>query len=110
MATQFVSSGVTSSGVVESGAGNILEVLSGGTAIATVVSGGGALQVDAGGVASRTNISSGGIDNVLGAHAFVALNRRGTLNLSAGGTAHDITASGGQIQPSRSTTSNGFLF
>src|SRR6266481_7164078 len=109
MTTTFVSSGVTSSGVVESGAGNTLEVLSGGTASATTAVGGGILQVDAGGVASGTIISSGGFDDVLGADAFVSLNNGGTLNVSSGGTVHDVTASGGQINLSGTTTSNVFL-
>jgi autotransporter passenger strand-loop-strand repeat protein len=57
MTTQFVSSGVVSSGVIVS-SGNILEVLSGGTADVTSVTSGGLQQVDAGGFASGTVISA----------------------------------------------------
>ena len=60
MTTQFVSSGVVSSGV------RVFQndVLSGGTASATVVFGGGLEQVDAGGVASGTVFSQYGSEIV----------------------------------------------
>ena len=59
MSTTFVSSGVTSSGLIETG-GNTLEVLNGGSAVSTTLSSGGQLLVDSGGYAAATTISSGG--------------------------------------------------
>ena len=49
MSTTSVSSGVTSSGLTESGAGNTLEVLNGGSAVSITAVSGGFLQVDSGG-------------------------------------------------------------
>ena len=54
MSTTFVSSGVTSSGLTETGA-NTLEVLNGGSATVTTLSGGGQLLVDSGGYAVGIN-------------------------------------------------------
>jgi|EndMetStandDraft_7_1072992.scaffolds.fasta_scaffold788500_2 autotransporter passenger strand-loop-strand repeat protein len=61
MSTQFVSSGVVSSGVIIT-SGNQLQILSSGTANATSVTSGGTEQVDFGGTASGTVINSGGYD------------------------------------------------
>jgi autotransporter passenger strand-loop-strand repeat protein len=76
MTTQFVSSGVVSSGVVVS-SGNMLEVLSGGTADVTSVSSGGVQQVDAGGFASGTVILAGGSDSIFGSDTGATVNSGG---------------------------------
>jgi autotransporter passenger strand-loop-strand repeat protein len=93
MTTQFVSSGVVSSGVVVT-SGNILEVLSGGTADVTSVTSGGVQQVDAGGFASGTVISAGGSDTVLGSETGAIIDSGGVLTLS-GGSVNSITINSG---------------
>jgi len=57
--TTITVSGVTSSFLTISGAGNELIVLSGGEALSTTVEAGATLIVSSGGVASFTNVSSG---------------------------------------------------
>ncbi|WP_375778515.1 hypothetical protein ACE103_04785 [Bradyrhizobium sp. ma5] len=91
MSTTFVSSGVTSSGLTETGA-NTLEVLSGGSATQTTLSGGGQLLVDAGGYAVGTTISSGGsaVVGAGGAGDRFAVSSGGTLNVA--GTVNSFTA------------------
>jgi autotransporter passenger strand-loop-strand repeat protein len=95
MTTQFVSSGVVNSGVIVSG-GNVLEVLSGGTADATTVTSGGDQQVDSGGFASGTVISAGGSDTVFGTDTGATVNSGGTM-LLVGRTpsASNVTISSG---------------
>jgi autotransporter passenger strand-loop-strand repeat protein len=80
MTTQFVSSGVISSGVIVS-SGNTLEVLSGGTADATTVTSGGIQRVDVGGFASGTVISAGGSDTVFGTDTGATVNSGETMLL-----------------------------
>ncbi|MBR1207448.1 hypothetical protein [Bradyrhizobium sp. AUGA SZCCT0124] len=90
MSTTSVGSGITSSGLIETG-GNTLEVLSGGSAVSTTLSG-GQLLVDAGGYAVGTTISSGGSAVVSaggGADRF-AVSSGGTLNVA--GTVNSFTA------------------
>ncbi|WP_375787265.1 hypothetical protein ACE10Z_06865 [Bradyrhizobium sp. Pha-3] len=91
MSTTFVSSGVTSSGLIETG-GNTLEVLGGGSATQTTLSSGGQLLVDSGGYAVGTTISNGGSAVVSaggGADRF-AVSSGGTLNVA--GTVNSFTA------------------
>ncbi|SED91990.1 autotransporter passenger strand-loop-strand repeat-containing protein [Bradyrhizobium erythrophlei] len=90
MSTTFVSSGVISSGLTETG-GNTLEVLSGGFASVTTLSG-GQLLVDAGGYAVGTTISSGGsaVVGAGGAGDRFAVSSGGTLNVA--GTVNSFTA------------------
>jgi autotransporter passenger strand-loop-strand repeat protein len=99
MTTQFVSSGVVSSGVVVSN-GNILEVLSGGTADVTSVTGGGIEQIDAGGVASGTVISAGGSETVLsgGTDLNTIISNGGFELVSSGGTISSTTIAGGTLE------------
>src|SRR5260221_8439235 len=98
MGTQFVSSGVTSSGLVVSGAGNTLEVLSGGFASATVVAGGGNLQIDSGGSAAGAFISSGGSLFVFGTITNnVDVYSGGVENIVAGGFTSGALNSGTRI-------------
>jgi autotransporter passenger strand-loop-strand repeat protein len=91
--TQFVSSGVVSSGV-SVGSANVLEVLSGGTASAIRVGSSGTEQVDQGGNASTTVISSGGIEVVYGSESGAAL-AGGTLEVISGGVVRGATVSSG---------------
>ena len=50
--------------------GGILDVLSGGTAIGSVVSSGGTLQLFGGGTANGTTISPGGIEEIGSAYTL----------------------------------------
>jgi autotransporter passenger strand-loop-strand repeat protein len=93
MTTQFVSSGVTSSGAVVT-SGNTLEVLSGGTANATNVNSGDIQQVDAGGLASATLISSGGTDLVFGSDTHDQVLAGGIETIGSGGVVSAVTGSG----------------
>src|SRR5260370_29130584 len=61
-ATHVVSSGVTESGDVVTGAGSLLIVSSGGTTIGATATNGGTEEVLAGGVASRTVIAGGTLE------------------------------------------------
>jgi autotransporter passenger strand-loop-strand repeat protein len=63
---EYVSSGVTSSGLTLA-AGTILEVMSGGSATSTTVQSGGSALIDAGAAASSTAVANGGTETVLGA-------------------------------------------
>ena len=56
----YVSSGVTSSGIVLSGLGDSMTILNGGTANSTTVNSGGAMIVSSGGRANSTTVNSGG--------------------------------------------------
>ncbi|MCS3446158.1 MULTISPECIES: beta strand repeat-containing protein [Bradyrhizobium] len=91
MSTTFVSSGVTSSGLIETGS-NTLEVLNGGHAVTTTLSSGGQLLVDAGGYAVGTTISSGGTATISagGGADRLAVSSGGTLNVA--GTVNSFTA------------------
>jgi autotransporter passenger strand-loop-strand repeat protein len=90
MTTQFVSSGIVSSGVLVT-SGNVLEVLSGGTADVTSVTSGGLQQVDAGGFVSGTAISAGGSDTVFGSDTGATVNSGGIEIVSSGGIASSAT-------------------
>jgi autotransporter passenger strand-loop-strand repeat protein len=96
MTTQFVGSGVVSSGVIVS-SGNILEVLSGGTADVTSVTSGGIQQVDAGGFASGTVISAGGSDTVFGLDTGATVNSGGREIVFGGGTVSAATVNSGGL-------------
>jgi autotransporter passenger strand-loop-strand repeat protein len=96
MTTQFVSSGVVSSGVIVT-SGNVLEVLSGGTADVTSVTSGGLQQVDAGGFASGTVISAGGSDTVFGSDTGATVNSGGIETVSSGGIANSATINNGGV-------------
>jgi autotransporter passenger strand-loop-strand repeat protein len=96
MTTQFVSSGVVSSGVIVS-SGNILEVLSGGTADVTSVTSGGTQQVDSGGFASGTVISAGGSDTVFGSDTGATVNGGGSEIVHAQGTVSSATVNSGGL-------------
>ena len=113
MTTQFVSSGVVSSGVIVTGF-NILEILSGGTANATSVTSSGTVQVDFGGLASATIlsgslateivsgtdisgiVSSGGTLNVFGSASNATVFSGGVEHVSSGGSVANQVLSGGQ--------------
>jgi autotransporter passenger strand-loop-strand repeat protein/T5SS/PEP-CTERM-associated repeat protein len=95
---QFVSSGVTRSGIVVSGTGSVLEVLSGGTASATVVVAGGIQRVDVGGRAVGARVSSGGVDDIFGSDSFATISRGGAVNVSSGGMADHSTVSSGGVE------------
>jgi autotransporter passenger strand-loop-strand repeat protein len=91
--TQLVSSGVVSSGAAVT-SGNVLEVLSGGSANATSVGSSGTEQVDAGAHASGTIVSGGGTEVVYGSETGAAV-RGGTLEVISGGVASGTTVSSG---------------
>ncbi|WP_299107554.1 hypothetical protein, partial [uncultured Bradyrhizobium sp.] len=105
MSTTFVSSGVTSSGLIETG-GNTLEVLNGGSAVSTTLSSGGQLLVDSGGYAAATTISSGGSATISAGGAMsgtgsgstgVFNSDNGTVNVLAGGVVDHIRVGGGGV-------------
>ena len=62
MTTYSVGAGETTSGLVLSSFSDSETVLSGGTAIATVVSNGGVEEIESGGIASGTVVNSQGFD------------------------------------------------
>ena len=95
MTTQFVSSGVVSSGVIVA-SGDTLEIEAGGTADVTSVTSGGIQQVDLGGLASGTLISAGGSDTVFGSDSAAIVD--GTLTVSSGGTTTGSTISSGGVE------------
>jgi len=98
MSTQFVSSGVTSSGVVVT-SGNILSVLSGGTASTTTITTSNTYQFVSG-LAVGT-IVSGGVDVVYsgGVDKGAIISTGGTQYLASGGFASGATVlSGGQLR------------
>ncbi|MVT66203.1 hypothetical protein GPL21_13925 [Bradyrhizobium pachyrhizi] len=96
MSTTFVSSGVTSSGLIETGS-NILEVLNGGSAVSTGLSGGGQLLVDSGGYAVRTAISSGGsaVISAGGGADHLTVSNGGTLNVAGMVNSNTAVLTGG---------------
>ena len=101
MTTQFVSSGVVSSGIVVT-SGNALIVLSGGVASATTVSDGGVEVVH--GSAAGTMIASGGLDLLSSGGTTISAVLAGGNGLAAieivnsGGTASATTISGGGVE------------
>jgi autotransporter passenger strand-loop-strand repeat protein len=94
MTTTFVSSGVTSSGLVVT-SGNVLEVLSGGSAAVTSVTSSGTLLVDVGGVASGTIVSSGGSAAVSGTDSGATIAGGGSETVFGSGSANATTVSSG---------------
>jgi autotransporter passenger strand-loop-strand repeat protein len=105
MTTQFVSSGIVSSGIVVT-SGNSLKVLSGGTANATSVTSGGVQQIDAGGSAARTVVLHGGFESVVG--SATQITNYGSVSIDAGGSASFATVSGGgMVELGRVPASNG---
>ena len=96
MTTQFVSSGIVSSGVTVT-SGNVLEVLSGGTADVTSVTSAGLQQVDAGGIVSGTVISAGGSETVFGSETGATIDSGGVLTLRGGSVTSSTINNGGSL-------------
>src|ERR1700722_15544879 len=94
MPTQFVASGVVSSGVLVTN-GNTLEVQSSGTADVTSVTSGGIQQVDFGGIPSGTIVAARGSDVVFGSDTAMSI--AGSLTVSSGGAASFFNVSNGGV-------------
>ena len=94
MTTEFISSGIVSSGIVVTN-GNTLEIQSGGTASATSVELGGTEQVDVGGSASGTVVSHGGVAEVYGSDTAARV--LGILDVFSGGFASRDTVRDGGV-------------
>jgi antigen 43 len=91
----ILSSGTAISNTISSG--GIETVSSGGLASATTISTGGTLSVLASGTASATTILSGGKEAVLGTDVGATIRTGGTEIVSSGGTASATTISGGTL-------------
>ncbi len=128
MTTYRVGAGETTSGLVLSSFSDSETVLSGGTAIATVVSNGGVEEIESGGIASGTVVNSQGFEYVdiggvsfdtvvnNGGYVFLGgvtiaggnvsggttsrtvLNSGGDETVFSGGTAVDTVVSGGRLE------------
>ena len=109
MADYFVSSGVTSSGMILKES-DIMSVLSGGTANSTTVNYGGYLGVSSGGTANDTTVNSNGHFEIYdgGLVRNTTVNSYGWMNVSSGGTAAGTTVySGGFMFVSSGGTATG---
>jgi autotransporter passenger strand-loop-strand repeat protein len=95
--TQTVASGQTSSGLVIQG-GNLLNVASGGTVVATLVGSGGQ-DVLAGGLAISTTLASGGSEYVATGGSAVGSVVSGGLQVVSGGATSGSVVSGTTSSP-----------
>jgi len=98
MISQYISSGVTSSGVYLLG-GHALYVESGGVADNTTVNEYGYLTISSGGVANSTTVNSSGYLWIFsgGVANSTTVNSDGKVFISSGGTATAITENGGYV-------------
>src|SRR5260370_5859079 len=95
--TLIISSGVTSNGVFVSGAGNVLDVSSGGIVSNTTEISGGIANIFAGGLIDGFTVSSGGTQNISGGVAEFGQVNGGQENVLSGGVLENATVSSGGI-------------